>query len=190
MQLMGSNPPPGAHYPAQPMGPNPSPGAGGPPGRAGDPYDRVRNAPMFPLSAASDRPYHLGTINKAAYKTTKVMKLYKSVVTRWAAPGNELQRVVVVDVYQLLNPFSMGTSPFQVQANLDCQLVLGGRFQVRCRPGTGYSKHWTRQHIEQVGMVVNGTVVPFTMIERREERVAPEESEEVKNRFRSWSVPV
>ena len=96
---------------------------------------------------------------------------------------------MVVDVYQLLNPISMGTSPFSVQVSRDCHVILGGRFHVQGCRGRVFRKHWTRQHIEEVALIIDGAVVPLGIVERNEERVAPEESENVKKRFRSWSVP-
>ena len=164
-------------------GPGPSP--------AGAPLDKfahLRSVPMFRLSAASDIPYHSLRINDAAYQITKHMKMYRSVLTRWSTPAGD-HAVVVVDVYQVRNPFSMGASPFQVHVNRDCRIRLGGKFDVSARHGRVWSKHFTRQPIEEVVALMDGIAVPLEVVERKEERVAPEESEAVKKRFRLWSIP-
>jgi hypothetical protein len=83
-----------------------------------------------------------------------------------------------------------GKSPFAVQVSHDAHVRLGGRFDVNWRRSVAWSKHWTRQAIEEMLVLVDGVTVPLEIFKRFEERVAPEESEKVKKRFRSWAIPV
>jgi hypothetical protein len=176
--------PPG---PARPPGgqqaQNPAPAA------QGDKFAHLRNVPMFRLSESSDVPVHHHVVMETSYKVTKQMTIYKSILTRWAVPGGG-GNGVVVDVYQIRNPFSMGASPFMVQASRDVQIRLAGKFDVNASRGKAWSKHWTRQLIEEVIVIIDGAVIPLEKVLRLEEKVAPEESEEVKKRFRRWLVPV
>jgi hypothetical protein len=165
------------------------PGPAPPPAVAqGDKFARLRGVPMFRLSTTSDVPAHSHIISETAYTITKNMKMYRSVLTRWFTPAGG-PAAVIVDVYQIRNPFSMGASPFQVHVSRDAQIRLGGRFDVSARRGRVWSKHFTRQPIEEVVVLMDGMAIPLEIVERKEERVAPEESEAVKKRFRSWSIP-
>lgn len=158
----------------------------------GDKFAHLRGVPMFPLRAASDRPiYASDSISGAAYAMTKHVKVYRSVLTRWSIPSHaDARTAVVVDVYQLRNPFSFGASPFQIHVNRDVQLRVAGKFDVVARGGRVWSKHFTRQPIDEVMLLADGMAIPLEIVERTEERVAPEESEAVKKRFRRWAVRV
>jgi hypothetical protein len=144
---------------------------------------------MFRLSAGSDIPTHSYIVNEAAYNITKHMKVYRSVLTRWSTPVGG-RDAIVVDVYQIRNPFSMGASPIQMHVSRDSHIRLGGKFDVSARRGRVWSKHFTKTQIEEVVVLMGGVAIPLEIVERKDERVAPEESEAVKKRFRSWRVPV
>ena len=178
-------------YQALHAGPPPSHPVG-PPAQAvpqGEPFPRLRNAPMFRLSSGSDTPIHSNSITENSYKITKHMTVYRSVITRWAVPHGA-PNSIVVDVYQIRNPFSMGASPFMVVSSQDAFLRLAGKFDIRIKRGKVWTKHWTRQAIEEVVVVAEGgAAAPLQMVERQEEKVAPEEGENVKSRFRRWQVP-
>ncbi|KAK0702656.1 hypothetical protein B0H67DRAFT_650044 [Lasiosphaeris hirsuta] len=176
-------------FPGGPYDAAPGPGPGPPPAiTRWDKFAHLRGVPMFRLNAASDVPTHSHRINKTAYMLTKHMKIYRSVLTRWSTPSGG-PTAIIVDVYQIRNPFSIGASPFQVHVSRDCQIRLGGRFDVSARRGRVWSKHFTKQAIEEVVMLRDGMAIPLEVVERKEERVAPEESEAAKKRFRSWSIP-
>ena len=140
---------------------------------------------MFQLSVNSDVPAHTHVVTKSAYVISKHMKMHRSVLTRWSSPA---MANLIVDVYQIRNPFSAGLSPFQVHVSCDAQIRLGGKFDVNARAGKVWAKHFTRKPIEEVLLLVNGNVISLDIVERREERVAPEESEQVKRRFKSWFI--
>lgn len=209
---------PAGYYMIQPGPGNPAPGVpvsvtgpvlalapqspqGGKGAVGGDMFAHIRHIPMFRLSVASDRPNHIHSLPEAAYQVTKHIKVYKSVITRWAcnlrpsyntttaAGPTSPPGTLIIDVYQLRNPFSMGRSPFRVHVSRDAQIRLGGRFDVAARKGRVWSKHFTKQHIDEVVVIGEGGVaVPAVIVERREEPVAPEESDEVKSRFEKWII--
>ncbi|KAM7214164.1 hypothetical protein V8F06_010479 [Rhypophila decipiens] len=196
-----TGPAPAGYYVVQPGPGVPAlPAPQGPPSQGpGDQFAHIRHIPMFPLNAASDRPEHNYRVTRGAYQVTRVMKFHKSVITRWACnlpppppgPNNIPTGTIIIDIYQLRNPFSMGRSPFRLHVNRDVQLRVAGRFDVAARRGKVWSKHFTKQqHIDEVVILLDGGMVaiPAVMVERREEPVAPEESEEVKMRFARWVI--